>query len=51
MSYNIQIGVAAAHNPDRTAEGFDLDRIVEIIKDEDPDILALQEVDRFRLSL
>lgn len=48
MSYNIQIGIASAHNPTWDPQKINLDAIVEIIRNENPHIVALQEVDRFR---
>lgn len=43
MSYNIHIA-----NPPSKGEGFvDLDAIATIIKEENPDVVLLQEVDRF----
>ncbi|WP_158962549.1 endonuclease/exonuclease/phosphatase family protein [Myroides fluvii] len=43
MSYNIHIA-----NPPSKGDGFvDLDAIAAIIKDENPDVVLLQEVDRF----
>lgn len=47
MNYNIQIA-ATAKNPSWSRSKFDLDGIVAMIKQHDPDIVALQEVDRFR---
>lgn len=47
MTYNIQIG-ATANNPSWDVKKFDLDAIADVIKAQDPDIVALQEVDRFR---
>lgn len=48
MSYNIQSGFRTAHNPTRDPDLVDLEPIIEVIRREDPDIVALQEVDRFR---
>ena len=47
MSYNIQIG-ATTQNPGWDVKKFNLDAIAEVIREQDPDIVALQEVDRLR---
>ncbi|MDI9474589.1 MAG: endonuclease/exonuclease/phosphatase family protein [Bacillota bacterium] len=47
MTYNIQIA-ATANNPGWVVANFDLDGIAEMIREQDPDIVALQEVDRYR---
>lgn len=47
MTYNIQIG-ATTNNPGWDVKKFNLDALAEVIKQQDPDIVALQEVDRFR---
>lgn len=48
MTYNIQIGATMSKNPKWDPAKFDLDEIAALIKQQDPDIVALQEVDRFR---
>lgn len=48
MSYNIQIGVARAHNPKWNPELFSLAGVAEVIAGQSPDVVALQEVDRGR---
>lgn len=47
MSYNIQIG-ATTQNPGWDVKKFNLDAVAEVIREQDPDIVALQEVDRLR---
>ncbi len=47
MTYNIQIG-ATTNNPGWDVKKFNLDAVAEVIRQQDPDIVALQEVDRLR---
>ncbi|MDD2430120.1 MAG: endonuclease/exonuclease/phosphatase family protein [Firmicutes bacterium] len=47
MTYNIQIG-ATTNNPGWVVANFDLDKVAAVISEQDPDIIALQEVDRLR---
>lgn len=47
MSYNIQIGANSYVNPEWKLNLFDLDKVAEIIKTQSPDVVLLQEVDRF----
>ncbi|MBE3577823.1 MAG: endonuclease/exonuclease/phosphatase family protein [Limnochordales bacterium] len=48
MSYNIQIGVGSARNPRWDPTKFDLEAVARVIEAASPDIVALQEVDRYR---
>lgn len=48
MSYNMQTAVSRANNPQGKPELYDLAGIAEIIAGQNPDVVALQEVDRLR---
>lgn len=49
MSYNIQIGIVSARNPQWRPDLIDLGGIADVIASQNPDVVCLQEVDNNRV--